>query len=79
MVLRILGKSFKPMIADSRAYGVTSYCRRLPVGWTTRRSKVLRKAARNGASILAHDRDLARVARVMGIRLESGSLAENLT
>jgi hypothetical protein len=34
-------------------------------------------AARNGASILAHDRDFARVARVMGIDLEAGSLIES--
>ena len=34
-------------------------------------------AARNGASILAHDRDFARVARVMGIDLDPGSLIES--
>jgi len=34
-------------------------------------------ATRNGASILAHDRDFARVARVMGINLEAGSLIES--
>ena len=34
-------------------------------------------AARNGASILAHDRDFARVAHVMGIDLEEGSPIES--
>ena len=34
-------------------------------------------AMRNGASILAHDRDFARVAHVMGIGLESGSLLDS--
>jgi predicted nucleic acid-binding protein len=34
-------------------------------------------AARNGASILAHDRDFARMALVMGIDLEAGSLMES--
>ena len=34
-------------------------------------------AVRNGASILAHDRDFARVARVMGIDLDAGSLIES--
>ena len=34
-------------------------------------------AARNGASILAHDRDFARMATVMGIVLEAGSLIES--
>lgn len=33
-------------------------------------------AARSGASILAHDRDFARVARVMGVKLDAGSLTE---
>ncbi len=34
-------------------------------------------AARHGASILAHDRDFARVANVMAITLEAGSLIES--
>ncbi|HUZ88297.1 MAG TPA: PIN domain nuclease [Candidatus Acidoferrales bacterium] len=34
-------------------------------------------AARNGASILAHDRDFARVARVMRIDLDPGSLIDS--
>lgn len=34
-------------------------------------------AARNGASILAHDHDFVRVARVMGIHLDAGSLIES--
>jgi len=34
-------------------------------------------ATRNGASILAHDRDFARVAHLMGIDLEAGSLIES--
>jgi len=33
-------------------------------------------AARSGASILAHDKDFGRVARVMGIDLEAGSLLD---
>jgi len=36
-------------------------------------------AARNGASILAHDRDFARVARVLGIDLEAESLIRFLS